>query len=299
LNRYEEATKECTAALKIESCYMKAILMRARCYNRMERYEESIADYNRWIHAVQEARRNPNFRRSDECPFDRAVDVTEIDFQKSAVERTSVEERRSDPALKARQAAEEGRRRAQSAHNRRQQYQDFQNQRRWDNANQTDVKKAYRKMIKQRRSDKALRERVERILEDVEDPIVLTTTEDNFPTAVAAHRINSRRRRIFYHEIIPAKIVDMGSSSTSILAGDPQNAPSWNPHGEGEYSGPAAIAVPERVVGMGLEPHSNRFEEVVINRPRFTFAVAGSVEMANLNVRQLNQHQNVDTLNGA
>jgi len=58
--------------------------------------------------------------------------------------------------------------------------------------------------------------------------------------------------------------------------------------------------VPERVVGMGLEPHSNRFEEVVINRPRFTFAaVAGSVEMANLNVRQLNQHQNVYTLNGA
>jgi len=115
LNRYEEATKECTAALKIESCYMKAILMRARCYNRMERYEESIVDYNRWIHAVQEARRNPNVRSSDECPFDRAVDVTEIDFQKSVVERTTA-----------------GRRSAQfsSAHNRRQQYQDFQNQRR-------------------------------------------------------------------------------------------------------------------------------------------------------------------------
>eukprot|EP00979_Chaetoceros_neogracilis_P011885 scaffold3030_cov176-Chaetoceros_neogracile.AAC.2 len=132
LKKYEEATKECTAALKIEKCYMKAILRRARCYNRLERYEESIAEYNRWIHAVQEARRNPNFRSSDECPFDRAVDVSEIDFQKSAVERTSVEERRSDAALTARQAAEEGRRRAQSAHNRRQQYQDFQNQRRWD-----------------------------------------------------------------------------------------------------------------------------------------------------------------------
>jgi tetratricopeptide (TPR) repeat protein len=132
LKKYEEATKECTAALKIEKCYMKAILRRARCYNRLERYEESIAEYNRWIHAVQEARRNPNFRSSDECPFDRAVDVTEIDFQKSAIERTSVEERRSNAALKARQAAEEGRRRAQSAHNRRQQYQDFQNQRRWD-----------------------------------------------------------------------------------------------------------------------------------------------------------------------
>jgi hypothetical protein len=43
------------------------------------------------------------------------VDVTEIDFQKSVVERTTA-----------------GRRSAQfsSAHNRRQQYQDFQNQRR-------------------------------------------------------------------------------------------------------------------------------------------------------------------------
>ena len=155
--------------------------------------------------------------------------------------------------------------------------------------------------------DREQRERVvERIPEDVEDPIVLTTTEDNLPTAVAAHRINSRlpredmrttlQGRGNYHEIIHAEIVDMGSSSTSTLVGDPQNTPSWNPYGEAEYSGPAAIAVPERVVGMGLEPHSNRFEKVVINRPRFTFAaVAGSVEMANLNARQLNQHQNVDT----
>jgi hypothetical protein len=150
------------------------------------------------------------------------------------------------------------------------------------------------------------RERVvERIPEDVEDPIVLTTTEDNHRTVVAAHCINSRlpredtrttlQGRVNYHEIVHAKIVDMGSSSTSTQVGDPQNTPSWSPHEDVEYSGPAAIAVPERGVGMGLEPHRNRFEEVVINRPRFTFAVAGSVEMANLNVRQLNQHQNVDT----
>eukprot|EP00979_Chaetoceros_neogracilis_P013030 scaffold3645_cov140-Chaetoceros_neogracile.AAC.6 len=133
--------------------------------------------------------------------------------------------------------------------------------------------------IIQRRSDREQRERVEGIPEDVEDPIVLTTTEDNLPTAVADHRINSRlpredmrttlQGRVNYHEIVHAEIVDMGSSSTSTQVGDPQNAPSWNPYGEAEYSGPAAIAVPERVVGMGLEPHSNRFEEVVINRPRF------------------------------
>jgi hypothetical protein len=134
--------------------------------------------------------------------------------------------------------------------------------------------------IHKRRSDREQRERVvERIPEDVEDPIVLTTTEDNLPTAVADHRINSRlpredmrttlQGRGNYHEIVHAEIVDMGSSSTSTLVGDPQNTPSWNPYGEAEYSGPAAIAVPERVVGMGLEPHSNRFEEVVINRPHF------------------------------
>jgi hypothetical protein len=81
-----------------------------------------------------------------------------------------------------------------------------------------------------------------------------------------------------------------------ILVGDPRNAPSWNLYGEAEYSGPPAIAVPERGVGLGLEPSSNRIEEVGINRHRFTFAaVAGSVEMANLNARQLNQQQNVDT----
>jgi hypothetical protein len=160
-------------------------------------------------------------------------------------------------------------------------------------------------IIYKRRSDREQRERVERFPEDVEDPIVLTTTEDNLPTAVADHRINSRllredmrttlQGRVNYHEIVHAKIVDMGSSSTSTQVGDPQNIPSWSPHEEAEYSGPAAIAVPERVVGMGLESHSNRIEEMVINCPRFTFAVAGSIEMANLNVRQLNQHQNVDT----
>jgi len=117
--------------------------------------------------------------------------------------------------------------------------------------------------IHKRRSDREQRERVERIPEDVEDPIVLTTTEANLPTAVADHRINSRlpredmrttlQGRGNYHEIVHAEIVDMGSSSTSTLVGDPQNTPSWNPYGEAEYSGPAAIAVPERVVGMATQ----------------------------------------------
>eukprot|EP00979_Chaetoceros_neogracilis_P010088 scaffold2368_cov289-Chaetoceros_neogracile.AAC.13 len=315
------------------------------------------------------------------------------------------------------------------------------------------------KIMKRRMDREQARGPVERIPEDVEDPIVLATHANNLPTAIAAHGINSRVPRAMrntqqgrqgrgnYHEIVPARIVDMGSSSTAngetsqnnmqalqlavatgaaipcvhyerkcnivapccgncygcrlchdelsnslhgrmdrfmineiickecnirqgcsnqcvnpvcavifaeyhcdlcnlwmglskdpfhchkcgfcrvggaenfhhcnqcsmcinadmlethaclqdkgILVGDSRNAPSWNPYGEAEYSGPPAIAVPERGVGLGLEPSSNRIEEVGINRHRFTFAaVAGSVEMANLNARQLNQQQNVDT----
>jgi hypothetical protein len=128
------------------------------------------------------------------------------------------------------------------------------------------------------------REAAERIPEDVEDPIVLATNANNLPhTVIAAHGINShlprdmrntqqrRNGRGNYHEIIPATIVDMGSSSTA----------------NGEISqnnmqDPPAIAVPDRGVGIGLEPSSNRIEEVGFNRNRFNFA-AGSVEMANLN----------------
>jgi tetratricopeptide (TPR) repeat protein len=132
LKKYEDATKECTAALKIEKGYMKAILRRARCYNRLERFEESIAEYKKWIHAVKEAMRNPRFRSSDECPFDRAADVTDTDFQKVLAELANVKERKNTAELKVQQAAADTKRRAQSTYNRRQQYKDFQNQRRWD-----------------------------------------------------------------------------------------------------------------------------------------------------------------------
>jgi tetratricopeptide (TPR) repeat protein len=132
LKRYNEAAKECTAALKIEKSYMKAILRRARCYNRLERYEESISEYNRWIFAVKEAKRNPTFTTSDECPFDRAADISDGDFQKVLSELSNVKDRKSAAELKARQQAEEAQRRAESAYNRQQKQQDWQYQRRWD-----------------------------------------------------------------------------------------------------------------------------------------------------------------------
>jgi DnaJ-class molecular chaperone with C-terminal Zn finger domain len=132
LKRYDEAAKECTAALKIERGYMKAILRRARCYNRLERYEESISEYNRWFFAVKEAKRNPNFSTSDECPFDRAADISDGDLQKVMSELSNVKDRKSAAEHKARQQAEEAQRRAESAYNRQQTQQDWQYHRRWD-----------------------------------------------------------------------------------------------------------------------------------------------------------------------
>jgi len=136
LKKYEDAAKECTAALKIEKGYMKAILRRSRCYNRLERFDQSINEYNRWLLAVVEAKKNPNHRNYDECAFDRAVDISDSDYHKVKAECDNVEERSMRAAFEARQAAAEAQRRASSAYNRRQ--EDWYNQqgeagaRRWD-----------------------------------------------------------------------------------------------------------------------------------------------------------------------
>ena len=46
LKEFDKAAKECSSALKIQKGYMKAILRRARCYARIERFEESLAEYS-------------------------------------------------------------------------------------------------------------------------------------------------------------------------------------------------------------------------------------------------------------
>lgn len=138
LKKYEEAAKECTAALKIHKCYMKAILRRSRCYNRLERYDESIAEYNRWTQFVEEAKRNPHYSSNEECPFDRAADVSDSDYLKAIAEKGNVEERKVQAELQARRAAEEAKRRASSAYNRRQEYASHgtnDSSRRWDSFN--------------------------------------------------------------------------------------------------------------------------------------------------------------------
>jgi tetratricopeptide (TPR) repeat protein len=68
LKRYHEALTECTAALRIHSRYMKAILRRARCYSRLERYEEATDEYARWLEMVRQARADPNSFSSNISP---------------------------------------------------------------------------------------------------------------------------------------------------------------------------------------------------------------------------------------
>ena len=58
--RFEEALLECTAALRIHPRYMKALLRRARCYSRLDRLDESIAEFKRWMDFVAEAKRSPH-----------------------------------------------------------------------------------------------------------------------------------------------------------------------------------------------------------------------------------------------
>lgn len=135
LKKYDEAAKECTAALKIQKGYMKAMLRRSRCYNRLERYDESIAEYNRWIQQVEEVKRNPHIKSNDDCPFDCASDVSDSDYQKVIAEKANVEERKLQAEIQARRVAEEAKRRASSAYNRRQEYASQSandSSRRWD-----------------------------------------------------------------------------------------------------------------------------------------------------------------------
>lgn len=56
LGKFDEAAKECGAALQIEDCYLKAMCRRARCYVHLERYDESISDYNHWFALVNKAK---------------------------------------------------------------------------------------------------------------------------------------------------------------------------------------------------------------------------------------------------
>ena len=92
LKKYREAVKECTAALRIHTHYMKAMLRRGRCFARIRQYQEAIAEYERYIQLVHEARRSPaNAANSNAaCTFDRPIDITEAEYTKAKQELADV-----------------------------------------------------------------------------------------------------------------------------------------------------------------------------------------------------------------
>lgn len=46
LGKLSDAIRDCTCALEANSNYIKALLLRAKCHNDMENYEESVKDYD-------------------------------------------------------------------------------------------------------------------------------------------------------------------------------------------------------------------------------------------------------------
>jgi curved DNA-binding protein CbpA len=100
VRRFHEAVTECTAALRIHSRYMKALLRRARCYSRLDRLEESVAEYKRWLEMVKQARNDPQSVSVflTPCLFDGAHDVSQDDIKQVKQEL--------DEILKAKSVAE-------------------------------------------------------------------------------------------------------------------------------------------------------------------------------------------------
>jgi tetratricopeptide (TPR) repeat protein len=101
---YHDAINECTAALKIHSRYMKAMLRRGRCYGRLHRYQDAITEFERYIELVEEARNvvtaPPVF--VPPCLFDGPKEVTDADLQNVKTELESVRKskRRSEANAK-------------------------------------------------------------------------------------------------------------------------------------------------------------------------------------------------------
>ncbi|KAL7438984.1 hypothetical protein ACHAXH_004791 [Discostella pseudostelligera] len=92
LKRYHEAVKECTAALRIHDHYMKAMLRRGRCFARIRQYEKAIAEYERYIQLVIEARKSPQHASNSyvACTFDRPTNVTEGEYNMVKLELVEV-----------------------------------------------------------------------------------------------------------------------------------------------------------------------------------------------------------------
>lgn len=47
MNKLQEAISDCTAALKLDDKYLKALLRRAKCYSDLNKLEEAVIDYEK------------------------------------------------------------------------------------------------------------------------------------------------------------------------------------------------------------------------------------------------------------
>ena len=92
VRRFHEAIDECTAALRIHSRYMKAMLRRSRCYNRLHRYDEASAEFKRWLDLVEEARSSPKVSAMfvSPCVFDGPQEVTDKELAQVQMELDGV-----------------------------------------------------------------------------------------------------------------------------------------------------------------------------------------------------------------
>eukprot|EP00980_Cylindrotheca_fusiformis_P006481 scaffold1377_cov126-Cylindrotheca_fusiformis.AAC.26 len=107
LKRYHEAVTECTAALRIHPRYMKAMLRRARCYGKLDRHEESIAEFKRFIEMAQQARRDPSsFSPTlSPCIFDGPNDASDNDIAQVKQELADAEKIKAAAEASARAEA--------------------------------------------------------------------------------------------------------------------------------------------------------------------------------------------------
>lgn len=92
LKKYDEALTECTAALRIHPRYMKALLRRARCYSRLDRLDESIAEFKRWMDFAQQSKMEPESLNIliSPCIFDGPHETKDEDFAQVKIELDEV-----------------------------------------------------------------------------------------------------------------------------------------------------------------------------------------------------------------
>ena len=115
LRRFNGAVEECTSALKIHARYMKAILRRARCYSRLQRTQEAIAEYRRWLDLVEDAKKSGV--PLSPCLFDGPNDVKPAEVHQTEKELDDIVKAKRRAEATAREEADRRRERERNRSN--------------------------------------------------------------------------------------------------------------------------------------------------------------------------------------